>query len=111
MNRSGNEKERRCHHRDREQKNASEVHARRVRAKPSARRFRERNSGVRRPLERRPARVDQIIADMPRDFVLRGFRQRQRLRRSFAVPNISTIGRFPPPRPGIDRASQNPGAS
>ena len=79
MNRSGNEKKRRCHHRDREQENASEIRARRVRAKPSARRFRERNSGARCPLERRPARVDQIIADVSRDFVLRGFRQSQRL--------------------------------
>src|SRR5207302_8891816 len=29
--------------------------------------------------------------------------------RSFFVPNTLTIGRFPPPRPDIDHASQNPG--
>src|SRR5206468_7267882 len=79
MNRSAAEKERRCHHRGRKQENTSEVRARRVPAKPSARPFRERNSRVRRPLERRSARVDQIIADVSRDFILRGLCQRQRL--------------------------------
>ena len=79
MNRSGTEKERRCHHRDCKQENGSEVRARRVRAKPSARPFRKRNPGARLPLERRSARVDQIIADVSCDLILRGLRQRKRL--------------------------------
>ncbi len=88
MNRSGNEKERRCHHRDREQEKASEVCARRVRAKPSTRAFGQRNSRACRPLQRRPARVDQIIANVSRDFVLRGLRQRQRLVDGFLFRTI-----------------------
>src|SRR5581483_5932763 len=79
MNRSGAEKKRRRHHRDRKQENASEVRACRVRAKASVRPFRERNSGAGGPLERRSARVDQIIAYVLRDFVLTGFRQLERL--------------------------------
>ena len=79
MNRSGAEKKRRYDHRGRKQENASEVRARPVRTKPSAQPFRERNLGARRPLERRSARVDQIIADVSCDLILRGLRQRQRL--------------------------------
>jgi hypothetical protein len=50
-----------------------------VRPKPSAKLFREWNSRTRRALERWPAGVDQIIADVPGELVLRCFRQRERL--------------------------------
>src|SRR4029453_19493744 len=86
-------------HPNREQKKAAEICACRMRAKPSARPFCERNSGVRRPLERRSARVDQIIADVSRDFILCGFRQRERLVDRFLFRTLCPAGDFFPGAP------------
>src|SRR5437867_29436 len=69
--------ERNRHEGGHEQEEASEVSAHRVGAKPSARPFRQGYSGASSLLEHRPARIDQIIPDVARNFVPRGLRQRE----------------------------------
>src|SRR5207248_9091237 len=60
-----------------EKQEASEVSARRMGTNPSARSFRQWYSRAGNLLEHGPARVNQVIADMARNFVLRGLRQRE----------------------------------
>src|ERR1700730_3000191 len=57
-------------------------------ANPSARSFRQGYSGAGSLLEHRPTRVNQVIADMARSFVLRGLRQREVVIDSFLFRTI-----------------------